>query len=174
MVVCSNGRSRVTCGIQVKGSNDTALRASPWPSRMAVDQSVLAWSGSAKPMRRGRDHSSWPDGRGSVSPRARRALGTATDWARLNQWDDGSQDQKCGAISSVGQAVLDAVCDPSPRGHREPKVIEQCHAMSTWPGQARMDGSKCALWDAAGGGRGSGPSIVECRQQGHGDIRMGD
>ena len=32
-------RSRPSCGIQVKGPNDTALRASPWPSRMAVDHS---------------------------------------------------------------------------------------------------------------------------------------
>ena len=32
-------RSKAPCGLQVKGLNDTALRAPPWPSRMAVDQS---------------------------------------------------------------------------------------------------------------------------------------
>lgn len=37
----SRYRSKASCGLQVKGLNDTALRASPWPSRMAVDQSGL-------------------------------------------------------------------------------------------------------------------------------------
>jgi hypothetical protein len=101
-------RSKAPCGLQVKGLNDTALRAPPWPSRMAVDQSgppvgldlptpgFTAWYGC--------DHSNGPDGQGSASRGATAHPGRP--WSSLvsttGSIEPPSERVNAGAFSRIG------------------------------------------------------------------------
>lgn len=96
-------RGRAPRGLQAKGSKDTALRASPWPSRMAVDQvGRRSWSGSAEPMRLGCDHSTRPTAR-LEQPRfaPNRASGGGTARARFDPRGQSIPELSCEARSEL-------------------------------------------------------------------------